>query len=72
MMISVSVKPNAHENRVEELPDGSFSVWVTAVPEKGKANLAVLRALAAHFGVALSRVKIVRGASSGRKLVEIS
>ena len=71
MIISVSVKPNAHENKVEKLPDGSFSVWVTAVPEKGKANLAVVRALAAHFGVAASCVKIVRGAGSGKKLVEI-
>lgn len=71
MVISVAVKPNARENAVEKLPDGSFSVSVAAVPEKGKANLAVVRALAKHFGVAVSCVKIVRGASSGKKLVEI-
>ncbi len=71
MKISVKVKPRAREEKVEEIKDGSFIVFVKAEAKEGKANNAVVKALAEHFGVAKSRVRLVSGARSKIKLFEI-
>ncbi len=44
---------------------------VSAVPEDGKANAALIRLLAKAFGVANSAVRIAGGAQSRIKIVEI-
>ena len=74
--ISVKLTPKASSDRVGEtriLPDGQeqLTAYVTAVPEKGKANEALLRLLAKHLGLAPSRLKIVRGHTSRNKVIEI-
>lgn len=46
-------------------------VKVTAPPDQGKANQAVLAALAARLGIAVSRLELVRGATSREKTVRI-
>ena len=70
MKISVKVKPRARAEKVEE-KDGGLVVLVKAEAKEGKANIAVIKALAAHFGVAPSRVRLVSGARSKTKLFEI-
>ena len=54
-------------------PDGekALKVAVTAAPEGGKANEAVIALLAKEWGVAKSAVSVVAGATDRRKLVEI-
>lgn len=49
-----------------------LKVRVSAVPEDGKANAALIRLLAKTFGVANSTVRIVSGAQSRIKIVEIA
>ena len=44
---------------------------LTSAPEKGKANLELIRKLAKHFKVSSSQVKIVAGLKSRDKVVEI-
>lgn len=44
---------------------------VTAPPEDGKANQAVIALLAAELGVAKAAISVVAGATDRRKLVEI-
>ena len=51
--------------------DGTLRVRVAAAPSDGKANEAVARLLARAAGVPISRVRIVSGASSRTKLVEL-
>ena len=70
MKISVKVKPRARVEKVEE-KDGSLIVSVKAETKEGKANIAVIKALAAHFGVAPSRVRLLTGARSKTKFFEI-
>lgn len=72
MKIFVFVKPHARQTMVETLPDGTFAVSVTAPAAEGQANGAVIEALAEHFGVALSRVRIAHGVRGRRKTVEIA
>lgn len=71
MKITVIVKPHAHHTLVEPLQGGAFTVSVTAPASEGQANEAVVDALAEHFGVPPSRVRIAKGARSKRKIVEI-
>jgi uncharacterized protein len=71
MRIIVTVIPRARRPHVEPLEDGGLRVAVTAPPHEGRANAAVIAALAEHFHVPRSRVRIVRGETSRRKVVEI-
>jgi len=69
--ITVTVKANSKEEKIEETGPGEYRLRVKAPPVEGRANEAVIKLLAAHFGVPKSRVEILAGTSSKRKLVSI-
>ena len=71
MKIEVIVKTNARKTLVEPVGPTSFRVFVNAPPQEGRANEAVCEALAEYFNVAKSRVQIVRGHTSKKKLVDV-
>lgn len=71
MKISVKARPGAKRAYVEEMDGGVFTVAVTEPPVDGRANDAVMKALAAHFGVAQARVRMISGHTSKNKIVEI-
>mgnify|MGYP001618385098 CR=1 FL=1 len=54
-----------------EVTDAAIRVGVRAVPEKGKANEAVLRSIARHFNIPLLCVRLVSGKTSRRKVIEV-
>ena len=65
------VHPKASRNQVEGFNDDVLVVKVAAVPEKGKANQALIELLAETLGIAKRKVKILRGQSSRDKQVTI-
>ena len=67
----VRVQPGASHNRIEEFRDEALRVRVTAPPEKGRANAAVIDLLAEFLGLSSSRLRIVRGAASRVKVIEV-
>jgi len=69
--LRIRVQPNARETAIERLSDGSLKIKVTAPAHEGKANRAVVEALAEHFSVPKNRVRILTGLTSRSKLVEI-
>lgn len=70
MLIEVKVTPRAAANRIVE--DGDlWRVYVTAAPADGKANKAVVKLLAKHFGVAQADVSIIRGQTGRTKTIEV-
>lgn len=71
MKIFVKAKPGARQTRVEKISDNTFAVSVIARAEAGRANTAIVEALAEYFGVPKSTVQIVSGHASRQKLVEI-
>lgn len=71
MKISVKAKTNAKKELVEKLSDNEFLVSVKEPPIDGRANWAVARAVAEHFGVSPSRVSIISGQASKNKILEI-
>lgn len=68
--ISVRVTPKASRNAVVA-EDGAIRVYVTVVPEGGKANAAVAKLLAKALGVAKSRLVLVRGETARDKVFRI-
>jgi uncharacterized protein (TIGR00251 family) len=70
MIVSVKVKPNSKQPRVEAA-GGGLTVFLKSPPVEGKANEELIGRLAGHFGVPKSRVRIRSGFSSRTKLVEI-
>ncbi|MEM3608892.1 MAG: DUF167 domain-containing protein [Candidatus Bathyarchaeia archaeon] len=46
-------------------------VGLTSKPERGKANLELIKKLAKHFNVPSTQVKIIAGLKSKRKIVEV-
>ena len=75
-LINIKLTPKASSNRIgemKEMPNGKqqLSLYVTAQPDKNKANEAMLKLLAKHFDVATSRLSIIAGHTSRNKLVQI-
>ncbi|MEI8344858.1 MAG: DUF167 domain-containing protein [Candidatus Omnitrophota bacterium] len=69
--IEVSVKTGASHTQVLRLSDGRYKVSVGERPFEGRANEAVIEAVADHFSVAKSRVIIRRGFKNKKKFLEI-
>ena len=69
--LKVKVQPRASANKIAGFRDGVLLVRVTAPPEKGQANAAVIALLADALGVAKTSVHITRGHNSREKLVAV-
>jgi len=71
MKIQVKVKPKSKTEELSREGD-SFIVKVKEPPKEGKANQAVIKLLAEHFGVTQSQVKILSGFRSRNKVIEVA
>ncbi|MCK0103746.1 DUF167 domain-containing protein [Pseudohalocynthiibacter sp. F2068] len=69
--ISVRVTPKASRNRVVE-EGGALRVYVTTVPEGGKATAMVQKLLSKALGVPKTRLILIRGATARDKVFQIS
>lgn len=71
MKISVRVKPKARQNLVEEISKSTFKVSTTAPATDNKANQAVIKLLAEHFGVSQSKIQLIAGQKVRDKIFEV-
>lgn len=76
-LLAVRVTPKASRNEITGLyraADGSvsLSVKVTAAPDKGQANAAVIKALAKAMMVSRSTFHLVKGQTDRNKTFEIT
>lgn len=72
MRFQVKVVPRAKKTGIAPGTDGTLVVKVREPAEDGRANDAVVAALAEYFKVKPRAVTIVRGHASRRKLVEVT
>jgi uncharacterized protein (TIGR00251 family) len=77
LTVSLRVTPRARRERIEGIVEDAgrgtaLKVAVTAPPDGGKANAAVIALLAKAWRVPKSSIEIVRGASDRRKVVRIA
>jgi len=71
MFLNIKVSPKSSKNEIVKIDEATFRVKVTAAPDKGKANAAVIALLSEHLRVAKSRIRIVSGETSRNKKIEI-
>ncbi len=71
LKIQVKVKPNAKQQKIEEIAENNFKIAVKSPPTDGKANQELIKILAKRFNVPKSHISIKSGVSSPHKLVEI-
>jgi len=72
MKIFVKAKVNAKEEIIKRIDETHFIVAVKEPPIKGKANKAILKALANFFHLSQSQMQIVSGFTSREKIVRIT
>ncbi len=72
VLLPVQAQPKARKNGVVGIHNGRLKVAVTQAPEKGKANVALVKVLAEALGVNRSQIELVAGATSGKKTFRIA
>lgn len=68
--IAVRVTPKASRDRIV-VEEGQIRIYVTTVPEDGKANAAVQKLLAKALGLPKSRLSLIRGQTSRDKVFRV-
>lgn len=71
MILTIHVKPRAKKKSVEWVDEDTLKVSVTAPAEKGRANEAVIEAIAKELGIKKSAVEIIRGHTTRIKQVHL-
>lgn len=71
MKLEVQVHTNSKRPRVLIQTSGLFHVYVNQPPVDNKANQAACDTLAAYFNISRSKVSLLSGVKSKRKLFEI-
>jgi uncharacterized protein len=72
MTITVIVHPNSKKPRIDKDLFGTLHIYVGAPPLEGRANLAVIEALAEYFKVKKYHIELIRGATSKQKVFKIT
>ncbi|MCB1562755.1 MAG: DUF167 domain-containing protein [Alphaproteobacteria bacterium] len=74
-LLHVRVTPKAKAERIKKAvcEDGNplYKIYVTAAPEDGKANKAVIALLAKTLGIPKSALKITRGLTNRNKTIQL-
>ena len=70
-VLSIKVVPGSKQNRVVGKYGDAIKVQVSAPPEGGKANDAVIALLAQALGVRPQQVTITRGHTRPRKIIQV-
>jgi uncharacterized protein len=68
ILLPVQAQPRARKNTLAGWHAGRLKVSVTQVPEKGKANQALLKVLVKALGLKRSQIELVSGETSAQKL----
>ncbi len=70
MKLSVKVFPKSSRRELI-VKNGMVKAYINAAPERGKANKALTELIAEKYGVAKSRVVIIKGGTGRNKVVEV-
>jgi uncharacterized protein len=71
MKIQVSAKPNKKRDYVEQTDATHYVVSVKEPAQQGKANIAIIKALADYFDISKSQILLTSGQTSKLKIFEV-
>lgn len=69
VLLNVHAQPGARRGGLMGEHDGALRVAVSAPPDKGKANAAILDVLAEALGIKTSQLALISGETSRRKRI---
>jgi len=70
--IKLKIIPRSSRNEITgEMADGTLKIKLTAPPVEGEANKKLIEFLSKKWGVAKSKIIIIKGEKSRNKIVEI-
>jgi len=69
--ITVEVKPNASQNKIEKITDLVYKVWLTAPAQEGRANDLLIKLLSKYFKISKSEIEIKSGKTARNKVLII-
>jgi uncharacterized protein len=72
LRIAVKVTPRAARDEVVGWQGESLKVKLGAVPERGRANIALTELLARELGITRRCVRVVMGHTARNKIIELS
>ena len=67
VLLPVKAKPNSRADQICGVFDGMLKVSVTATPEKGRANQAIIAVLARTLAIPKTRIELINGMTSTKK-----
>lgn len=70
--LSLRVAPGAQQTRIVGRHGSGWKVAISAAPERGRANVAVVELLADTLGLKRGEVNVVSGHTGREKIVELS
>ncbi len=71
IVIEVKLEPRSSKKGITGVMDNVLKVKLTAAPVEGEANEQLIEIISEATGVRKSNIRIVRGHSSKRKVVEV-
>ncbi|MFH1290154.1 MAG: DUF167 domain-containing protein [Nanoarchaeota archaeon] len=71
MLVQIKVKPNSPRSLLEKISENKYLAYLKSPPEKGKANLELIKLLSKEFFTPQDKIKI-KNPTSRNKIVEIS
>jgi hypothetical protein len=72
MNLNIRVIPNVKSVRVDKDKDGTLKVSIKGKPFGGEASLEVAEVLSVYLKTPKNFIKVVKGATSRNKVVEVS
>jgi len=70
--LQIKVTPKASTNRIGKILNNSLKIYVTAAPESGQANKAVVELLANELKIAKNCLFITQGLTGQNKIVSLT
>ena len=67
IILTVRAFPGAKRNEIRVETDNCLKVYVTQIPEKGKANEAIRKQIAKSLNLRASQVELLQGETSSQK-----
>jgi uncharacterized protein len=72
VVLPVQAQPRARKSAIIGIHAGRLKVAVTQAPEKGKANTAIIKVLAAELSLKRSQLSLLSGPTSAQKKFLVS
>lgn len=69
--LQLRVTPNARRNELTGYREGVLQVKVAAPPERGKANMELIKHLSGVLGVSKSSLRLLQGHTSRNKVIAV-